>query len=133
MRNFLRHLLKEFGFHDIRFCGHSNDGACCASYWTRVWIVQELAFARNARIIYGTRLISWETISACFSWRHLVARDDDEFNYRRIPAAKLAVRFEMLLEEAKYKNKKATNFYWYLLTFRIHASIQGQSMFRPRK
>lgn len=110
VRNFLRHLLKEFRFRDSDCVDTQLMELAGAPYWTRVWIVQELALARKARIIYGSRCISWETISACLSRKHSIARDDDEFDYRRNPAAKLAVRFEMLLEEAKYKNKKATTF-----------------------
>lgn len=110
VRNFLRHLLKEFRFRDLDSVDTQLMKLAGAPYWTRVWIVQELALARKVCIIYGSRYISWETISACLSRKHFVARDDDEFNYRRNPAAKLAVRFEMLLEEAKYENKKATTF-----------------------
>ena len=110
VRNFLRHLLKEFRFRDLDSVDTQLMELARAPYWTRVWIVQELALARKVRIIYGSRYISWETISACLSRKHFIARDDDEFDYRRNPAAKLAVRFEMLCEEAKYKNKKATTF-----------------------
>ena len=110
LRNFLRHLLKDFGFRNLDSVDTQLMELARAPYWTRAWIVQELALARKVRIIYGSRYISWETILASLSRKHFIARDDDEFNYRRNPAAKLAVRFEMLLEEAKYKNKKATTF-----------------------
>lgn len=110
VRNFLRHLLKEFRFRDLDSVDTQLMELAGASYWTRAWIVQELALARKVRIIYGSRYISWETISACLSRKHSIARDNDEFNYKRNPAAKLVVRFDTLLVEAKYENKKATTF-----------------------
>ena len=110
VRIFLRHLLKEFGFRDLDCVDTQLMELARAPYWTRVWIVQELALARKVRIIYGSRYISWKTISACLARKHFIARDDDEFNYRQNPAAKLAVRFEMLFEEARYRDKKATTF-----------------------
>ncbi|KAH7360955.1 heterokaryon incompatibility protein-domain-containing protein, partial [Rhexocercosporidium sp. MPI-PUGE-AT-0058] len=39
---------------------------CTNSYWSRVWIVQEVLLSRNASIQLGVRLFSWATFRCAF-------------------------------------------------------------------
>lgn len=41
--------------------GKALDTVYCRSYWTRLWIIQELFLAKQAQIFCGSRSVSWST------------------------------------------------------------------------
>jgi len=34
----------------------------CQGYWTRCWVIQELALAKQIHIVYGGQMLKWETL-----------------------------------------------------------------------
>jgi hypothetical protein len=54
------------------------------NYWTRCWIVQELALAKKVHIVYGGQILKWDTLEPMLSSPYT---DPSDQQYRAIENA----------------------------------------------
>lgn len=50
--------------------GHALDGICRRPYWRRLWVFQEIRLAQKARLMCGSKVVTWDRFQALMQLAH---------------------------------------------------------------